>query len=213
MSDQLSNPPLLSLRFRGFLPVVVDVETGGLDAKKDALLEIAATTLKMDENGILSRKATFSAAIEPGKGLGINPESMKINGINLSSPFRFAISEREALTKIFEPIHQEIKENGCTRAILVGHNAHFDLAFLNAAILRNDFKRSPFHLFSCLDTVSLSALAYGQTVLAKTCIAAGINWDASEAHSAVYDTERTADLFCMIMNQWQTKVGFQFPKL
>ncbi|HAV68246.1 MAG TPA: ribonuclease T, partial [Alcanivorax sp.] len=40
--------PSLALRFRGFLPVVVDVETGGFDARNDALLEIAAVLLDMD---------------------------------------------------------------------------------------------------------------------------------------------------------------------
>ncbi|MHB1799788.1 MAG: ribonuclease T, partial [Vulcanimicrobiaceae bacterium] len=65
-------------------------------------------------------------------------------------------------------------------------------------------KRSPFHPFSCFDTVSLAGLAYGQTVLARALQAAGIEWDAAQAHSAVYDAERTAELFCTIVNRWQS---------
>lgn len=208
MSDQLTNPPLMSLRFRGFLPVVIDVETGGLNPKKDALLEIAAVFLDIDKDGIMKTTHHVAANIEPAPNLGINPESMKINGIKLDNPFRMAISEKEAMAKVFTAVREEVRKQGCTRAILIGHNAHFDLAFLNAAIERCDIKRSPFHPFSVLDTVSLSALAYGQTVLAKSAIAAGMKWDADGAHSALYDTQQTAELFCKIMNMWQTHVGF-----
>ncbi len=208
MSDQLTNIPLMSLRFRGFLPVVIDVETGGLNPKRDALLEIAAVFLDIDKNGIMKTTHHVAANIEPAPNLGINPESMKINGIKLDNPFRMAISESEAMKKVFNAVREEVRIQGCTRAILIGHNAHFDLAFLNAAIERCGIKRSPFHPFSVLDTVSLSALAYGQTVLAKSAIAAGMKWDAEGAHSALYDTQQTAELFCKIMNMWQTNVGF-----
>lgn len=208
MSDQLTNIPLMSLRFRGFLPVVVDVETGGLNPKKDALLEIAAVFLDIDKDGIMKPSHHVSTHIEPAPNLGINPESMKINGIKLDNPFRMAISEKEALKQVFNAVREEVRKQGCTRAILVGHNAHFDLAFMNAAIERCDIKRSPFHPFSVLDTASLSALAFGQTVLAKSAIAAGMKWDAEGAHSALYDTQQTAELFCKILNMWQTNIGF-----
>lgn len=212
MSDQLTNIPLMSLRFRGFLPVVIDVETGGLNPKKDALLEIAAVFLDIDKDGMLTTSHHVSANIEPAPNLGINPESMKINGIKLDNPFRMAISEKEAMQKVFAAVREEVRKQGCTRAILVGHNAHFDLAFVNAAIERCDIKRAPFHPFSVLDTASLSALAFGQTVLAKSAIAAGMKWDAEGAHSALYDTQQTAELFCKILNMWQTHVGFDLQQ-
>ncbi|MDG9730536.1 ribonuclease T [Ignatzschineria sp. RMDPL8A] len=208
MTDQLNSTPPISMRFRGFLPVVVDVETGGVNCQTDALLEIAATMLDMDETGKIFPVETVSAHIEPAKGLLINPESMKINGIKLDNPFRFAITEKEALIKIFKPIREMVKSRGCTRAILIGHNAHFDLGFLNAAIERTGIKNSPFHPFSVIDTVSLSALAYGQTVLARAIHAAKIEWDPDSAHSAVYDTEKTAELFCNIVNKWQDHIGY-----
>ncbi len=208
MTDHLQSPPPISMRFRGFLPVVIDVETGGVNPKTDALLEIAAVVIDMNESGLLTTAETVSAHVEPEKGLLLNPESMKINGIKIDNPFRFAISEKEALKKIFQVVRDALKAKGCTRAILVGHNAHFDLAFLNAAIARTGIKNSPFHPFSVIDTVSLSGLAYGQTVLARAIAAAGIEWDHSQAHSALYDTEKTAELFCNIVNLWQSKVGF-----
>ncbi|PWD87460.1 ribonuclease T [Ignatzschineria cameli] len=208
MADHLQSPPPISMRFRGFLPVVIDVETGGVNPRTDALLEIAAVVIDMSNEGELTMAESVSAHIEPEKGLLLNPESMKINGIKIDNPFRFAISEKEALKKVFAVVRAALKEKGCTRAILVGHNAHFDLAFLNAAIERTGIKNSPFHPFSVIDTVSLAGLAYGQTVLARAIQAAGIEWDHSRAHSALYDTEKTAELFCNIVNIWQEKVGF-----
>ena len=208
MADHLQSPPPISMRFRGFLPVVIDVETGGVNPRTDALLEIAAVVIDMNDEGRITMAESVSAHIEPEKGLLLNPESMKINGIKIDNPFRFAISEKEALKKVFAVVRAALKEKGCTRAILVGHNAHFDLAFLNAAIERTGIKNSPFHPFSVIDTVSLAGLAYGQTVLARAIQAAGIEWDHSQAHSALYDTEKTAELFCNIVNIWQEKVGF-----
>lgn len=194
----------LATRFRGFLPVVVDVETGGFDWNRHALLEIAVLPLEVDENGLLMLGKTASAHVEPAPGLDIDPKSLEITGIVLDHPFRFAKEERAALDHVFAPVRAACRKHGCQRAILVGHNAHFDLNFLNAAVARTGHKRNPFHPFSVFDTVSLAGVAYGQTVLARAVQAAGLEWDANEAHSAVYDTERTAELFCQIVNAWPT---------
>ncbi|MES9856093.1 MAG: ribonuclease T [Sedimenticola sp.] len=195
--------PAIAHRFRGFLPVVVDVETGGFNAHSDALLEIAAVTLRMDDEGLLHPAETHACHVEPFAGANIDPKALAFNGIDPDHPFRLALSEREAMKKIATPVRKAVKASGCNRAILVGHNAFFDLGFVNAAMKRTEFKRNPFHPFSTFDTVSLSGLVYGQTVLAKAVKAAGIEWDSSEAHSAIYDTVKTAELFCTIINQWQ----------
>jgi len=192
----------MAQRFRGFLPVVIDVETAGFDARRDALLEIAAVTLEMDADGFVSRKDTFSSHVEPFPGANLDQESLEFTGIDPYNPFRMAVPEEEALELIFKPVRRAIKDSNCNRAVLVGHNASFDLSFLNAAVKRSGIKRTPFHPFSTFDTVSLAGLAYGQTVLARAVQAAGFDWNNEKAHSAVYDTERTADLFCSIINQW-----------
>lgn len=189
-------------RFRGFLPVVIDVETGGFNAETDALLEIAAVVLRMDSEGMLYRYQTHDCHVAPFPGANLSEASLAFTGIDPHHPFRGALQEAEALEQIFEPIRQEIKETGCSRAVLVGHNPFFDLGFLNAAIKRTKAK-SPFHAFSSFDTATLGGLAYGQTVLAKAVQAAGFKWDNEAAHSAIYDTEKTADLFCKIVNTWQ----------
>ena len=203
MSDDIEIIPLAN-RFRGFLPVVVDVETGGFDHRKDALLELAAVVLRIDEKGELSRHRTYSWHIEPFPNANLDPKSLEVNGIKPFSPLRLAVPEEKALNEFFKIIRREIKVNRCNRAILVGHNAPFDLNFLTAASNRIGCKRNPFHPFSTLDTVTLGAVVYGQTVLARVAQAAGMGWDSSQAHSAVYDTEKTADIFCHVVNTWQT---------
>lgn len=200
----LLDSPKYAERFRGFLPVVVDIESGGFDAERDALLEIAAIVIRMDEHGIVHPDPAVSTHVVPFPGANIDPRALEITGIDPTHPFRAALEEREALDHIFKPIRKAAKEFDCQRAILVGHNAAFDIGFLNAAIRRTSHKRSPFHPFSCFDTVSLAGLAYGQTVLSKAVQAAGFEWNANEAHSAIYDAERTALLFCSIVNRWKT---------
>ena len=197
---------LIAKRFRGFLPVIVDVETGGFNAQTDALLEIAAVFVTMNEEGLLQRAETVAAHVIPFENARLEPKALQFNGIDPYHPLRMAVSECEALQKIFSHTRQRLNETGCARAILVGHNAFFDLGFLNAAIQRTKLK-SPFHSFSTFDTATLAGLAYGQTVLARAVTAAGLSWENSEAHSAIYDAEKTADLFCAVVNLWHRLAG------
>lgn len=199
------DPKVMSTRFRGYLPVVVDVETGGFNESTDALLQIAAVIIDMEEDGKLVCGETVSTHVQPFEGANLDPKSMEINGIDVDHPFRLALDEKQALPKVFKPIREAIKRHQCKKAILVGHNAHFDLKFINAAAERIGLKRNPFHPFSTFDTVSLSGLAYGQTVLARSVQCAGLPWNEAEAHSAIYDAEMTAMLFCQIVNN--TTVG------
>ncbi|MEW8015186.1 MAG: ribonuclease T [Candidatus Sedimenticola endophacoides] len=201
--NEVEYNPLIARRFRGFLPVVVDVETAGFDARTDALLEIAAVILHMDEAGQIYPAETHACHVEPFPGANLDPRALVFNGIDPDHPFRDALPEAQALKRITDPIRKAVKASGCNRAILVGHNAFFDLGFINAAVERTGFKRNPFHPFSTFDTVTLAGLAYGQTVLAKAAQCAGIPWDNNAAHSAIYDTEKTAELFCRIVNNWQ----------
>ncbi|MES1929626.1 ribonuclease T [Salinisphaera dokdonensis CL-ES53] len=198
-----SGVPAIAQRFRGFLPVVVDVETGGFNNATDALLEIAAVTVDFNSDGDLELCESVSYHVEPFEGANIEPASLEVNGIDPHHPLRPALPEREALARVFKMIRARLKETGCKRAVLVGHNAHFDLGFLNAAIERSGIKRSPFHPFSCFDTATLAGVALGQTVLRRAATAAGMSWDNSAAHSALYDTEQTARLFCTIVNRFR----------
>lgn len=199
----------MSDRFRGFLPVVVDVETAGFNPRTDALLEVAAVTLTMDEHGYLIIDKSFDAKVEPFEGANLEKSALEFTGIDPYDPERGAVSEHDALESIFKPIRKSIKSHDCKRAILVGHNASFDHGFVCNASDRADIKRNPFHPFSTFDTATLAGLAFGQTVLARACDMAGIDFDGKQAHSALYDTQKTAELFCTIVNRWKDLGGWE----
>ena len=200
-------------RFRGFLPVIVDVETGGFDAERDALLEIAAITLGMDAQGFLHPQTTAHAHVEPFPGANLDPRALEVTGIDPDNPLRGALDERLALEHVFKAVRTAVRDHGCQRAILVGHNAAFDLGFINAAVRRTGNKRNPFHPFSCFDTATLGGLAYGQTVLGRAVQASGRVFDTREAHSAIYDAESTALLFCDIVNRWRQLEMFERERI
>ena len=202
---ECSVPPetaaLMARRFRGYLPVAIDVETGGFQAATDALLEIAAVRIDIDKAGALRRGATHHFHVQPFPGSRLDPAALSVTGIDPHHPLRPALPERDALQRVFREIRHAVRAYQCRRAILVGHNAAFDLAFLNAAVARAELKRNPFHPFSCFDTATLAGAALGQTVLAKAVTVAGLDWDAGSAHNARYDAERSADLFCLVCNR------------
>ena len=195
---------LITSRFRGFLPVIVDVETAGFNAHTDALLEIAAVLLEADVAGGWRRYRTVAHHVKPFPGANLEQRALDFNKIDPYHPFRMAVPEEQALREIFAVVRREVETHGCTRAILVGHNPAFDLAFVKAASARTKIKDFPFHNFSTFDTAALAGVAYGQTVLARAVRAAGFDWNAEAAHSAIYDAERTADLFCAIVNRWDS---------
>ena len=202
------NYNLLKNRFRGYYPVIIDVETAGFNAKTDALLELAAITLKMNEDGLLEPDQKCHFHIQPFAGANINPESLKFNGIDVDNPLRGAVPELEAMTGLFQMVRRGQKAADCQRSVIVAHNAAFDQSFVMAAAERTGIKRNPFHPFGMFDTATLSGFMFGQTVLVKSCQAANIAFDNKQAHSALYDTERTAELFCYMVNHLKNLGGF-----
>ena len=193
----------IARRFRGFLPVVVDVETGGFNSSTDALLEIAAVMLQLSPTGEIALGESYRYLVKPFAGARLDPASLEVTGIDPFHPLRPALDEAEALKRLFQDVRKEVKQQACNRAILVGHNAFFDLQFLNAAVERTGIKRNPFHPFSSFDTATLGGIAFGQTVLGRAVTAAGLSWEETRAHSALYDAEMTARLFCAVVNRFR----------
>lgn len=209
----MSDPQfLLKDRFRGYFPVIVDVETAGFNAQTDALLEVAAITTKMDADGFLTPDRTFHYHVVPFEGANLEKAALDFNGIDPWCALRGALDETEVMKDLCKQIRKEQKDADCQRSVMVAHNAAFDLGFINAAIERSKIKRTPFHPFVSFDTTTLSGLALGQTVLVKACQAANISFDQSEAHSALYDTQKTAELYCYIVNKWQSACGWPTPE-
>lgn len=213
MSELSNASSLMAQRFRGFYPVVIDVETAGFNCQTDALLEIAAVTLKMDDEGLIIPDQTLFFHVKPFEGANIEQAALDFTGIDPYNPFREAVDEAVALQEIYQLVRRGIRNHNCNRAVIVAHNAHFDHGFIKAASERNEIKRDPFHPFSSFDTATLSGLAYGHTVLAKACQLAGLSFDNKAAHSAKYDTQKTAELFCTIVNKWQHLGGWPLPEV
>lgn len=192
----------IKTRFDGYLPVVVDVETSGVDVSKHALLEVAALYLDYNAEGQLQPvEEYFSTHVVAFEGAAMDEKALAINNIDPGHPFRFAIPESEALEHLFDYVNKALMVTGCRRAVLVGHNAHFDLSFLNAAIARCKIKKCPFHAFTVFDTATIAGMFFGKTILAKALKQANIAFDKKEAHSALYDTKKTAELFCQAFNR------------
>ncbi|MBR9805390.1 ribonuclease T [bacterium] len=207
-SSEENNNSMMAARFRGYLPVVIDIETGGFNCATDAMLEIAATFLDMNEIGELQIHDTLNFHVEPFGGANLDPAALAFTGIDPYHPLRPSQPENDVLRTLFKSVRQEVSKHECKRAIVVAHNAQFDQGFLNAAADRCQIKRNPFHPFSSFDTATLAGLAYGQTVLAKACYQAGIAFDSNDAHSAHYDSLKTAELFCGIVNKWKSLGGW-----
>lgn len=205
MSTNNTKTPLLKYRFSSYLPIVIDIETGGLEPLKHPLLEIAAILIKMNEHGQLQPGELFACHVLPFKNAVLDPVSLEITRIDPYHPFRFAIEEKKALQDLFFFVEKAVNATQCRRAVLVGHNAHFDLTFIQAAMKRCKIKTSPFHAFTCFDTATLAAAVFGKTVLAKALRAAGLPFDKKEAHSAIYDAKCAAELFCTTTNQIDDK--------
>jgi len=193
----------IASRFRGFMPVIVDVETGGFNCATDALLEIAAVFVRFNAAGDLEPSGNHRYIVKPFEGSRLDPASLQVTGIDPFHPLRPAIDEGDALRSLFQEVRKEMKPTDCTRAVLVGHNSFFDLQFLNAAVERTGIKRNPFHPFSSFDTATLAGVAFGQTVLSRAVTAAGFEWQDENAHSALYDAEMTARLFCTVVNRFR----------
>ncbi len=197
---------VMSRRFRGYLPVVVDLETGGFDPETNPILEIAAVQVRFEDGRLLPGER-WHRAVHPYPGGVLNPAALKVTGIDPTDPRRDAVAEAEALRELFRQVRRAIKREGCQRAILVAHNAAFDQQFINRALTRTQVKRNPFHPFSFIDTASLAAVTYGHTVLSEACARADISFDRERAHNALYDAERTAELFCAVVNAWDARAA------
>lgn len=160
--EQMTDYNLIKNRFRGYLPVIIDVETAGLNAQTDALLELAAITVKMDENGYLVEDQKCHYHIQPFEGANINPESLKVNGIDIDNPERGAVPEVIAIPEMFKMVRKAMKEQGCQRAVIVAHNAAFDQGFCKQQLNVLTLNATHSIRLQCLTPQHLQVLCMGK---------------------------------------------------
>ncbi len=198
----------ISERFRGFFPVIVDVETAGFNPATDALIELAACTVTFNDQGQLVRDESFHANILPFAGANMEKSNLDFLGVDPYDVNRHALTEEAFLKPLFKTLSKKAKAANCTRCILVGQNGHFDHSFVMAAAQRVDPKKCPFHPFSVIDLATLSMVLLGQSVLRVAVETAGLEFDTARAHGAEYDAEIETDLFCWLMNRYQELGGW-----
>ncbi|MCL2579170.1 MAG: PolC-type DNA polymerase III [Oscillospiraceae bacterium] len=117
--------------------IVFDLETTGLSGSSDRIIEIGAVRLRGGE--IVER---FRSFVDPERTL--SAEIIKITGIT-DQMLEGAPGEKAAVAAFFDFI-------GSADAVMVAHNAGFDMSFLRAAARRSDIK----HTLTAIDTVPIA---------------------------------------------------------
>lgn len=165
--------------------VAVDLETTGLDAQKDAIIEIGAVRIQGDR--VIDR---FSTLINPGRKIPLRIE--QITGITDKD-----VANAPTLAEI-APEFLAFVDAGVTGVI--AHNAGFDLGFLEAANIR-------FHR-PALDTFELSTILLpGMPSYSLGELCRGLGIVLEDAHRALDDAEASARLFMMLNGQIQCMDG------
>ncbi|STP19815.1 ribonuclease T [Escherichia coli] len=116
-------------RFRGFYPVVIDVETAGFNAKTDALLEIAAITLKMDEQGWLMPDTTLHFHVEPFVGANLQPEALPSTALTQTIPIAARSASTRRCTK-FLKLYVKVLKRAVVTAPLWWHTTPISITAL-----------------------------------------------------------------------------------
>ncbi len=199
----MASPDLASRRFRGFLPVVIDVETGGfhLAAPTRCWRSPPSSSRWTTPAGCAAaRRMRFTC--KPFEGARLDPVSLEVNGIDPWHPLRPAIDEADALQRLFREIRTAIRAH----ALPARHSRR---ATTRPSIWASSTRRSSAPASSAIRFIRSrastprrsAASALGQTVLRARRAAGGHRMGSAAARTrAAYDAERTADLFCHICN-------------
>ncbi|MBF0780346.1 MULTISPECIES: PolC-type DNA polymerase III [unclassified Granulicatella] len=165
--------------------VVFDVETTGLSAVYDTIIELAA--VKMYKGNVID---TFEAFINPGHPL--SSTTISLTGITDEMVRTQGRLEKDVL---------EDFQKFCEGAILVAHNATFDMGFLNTSYRKLNMPEANNPV---IDTLELSRALHPElkshrlNVLAKKY---GVSLE--QHHRAVYDSETTGHLCYIFLKEAQ----------
>lgn len=171
--------------------VVFDTETTGLSARFDKVIELAA--VKMRQGTVLKK---FDMFIDPGHRL--SSTTINLTGIT-DDMVRGSKSEKE----VFE-LFQEF----CGDSIIVGHNATFDVDFMNIGYTRHDLPtiKNPW-----IDTLPLARLLYPELKSFRlNRIAKLLNVELEHHHRAIYDAEATGYIYFAMLKEAKEQFQVEF---
>ncbi len=171
--------------------IVFDVETTGLSAVYDTIIELAA--VRMHKGNVID---TFEQFIDPGHPL--SQTTINLTGIT-DEMVRGSKSEKEVLTMFRE---------FCGEDILVAHNASFDMGFLNTSYEKYDMPEAPNPV---IDTLELSRLLHPEMKSHRlNTLSKKYNINLEQHHRAVYDSEATGHLCWIFVKKAKEDFGVEY---
>lgn len=178
MAEDMASTPLSALTY-----VVFDTETTGLDPEADEIVQIGAVRAL---NGRLVSGETYDTLVDPGRP--IPPASSRVHGVT-DELVAGAPDVPSALRGFHAFAHD---------AVLVAHNAPFDLAFLR----RGQAAAGVAFDHPVLDTVLLSAAIFGETevhTLDAIADRLGVRIEGAARHTAMGDAVATASVLLKLL--------------
>lgn len=173
--------------------VVFDIETTGLSSKNDKITEIGAVKI---ENGMITDR--FSELINPEITI---PEVV----VNLTGISNELVSDKPTIEEIIPKFYEFSKE-----AVLVAHNAKFDISFIRREYKDNNLEFN----HPILDTLVMARALLSDLKrfnLGTLCKNLGISLVG--AHRAVNDAEATAEMFIKLIEKFKREKEFTFDNL
>lgn len=165
--------------------LIVDTETGGRDPQRHALLEVAALVV----DGELQELGRFHSLVIPWPGLVIEPESLKLTGVDLQEVGRQGLAEGEALRRLLAFAAEYADGDGMPT--LSGWNVAFDEGFLRAAAARHGLEWPFSH--KLLDIQSVWAFRQRWDFRGLTSAAMTL-WGRAPSHRALPDALLALDI-------------------
>lgn len=166
--------------------VIFDLETTGLSNRLDEIIEFGA--VKMKDREVIDRKQLF---VNPKRSIPAHISSL--THINQSD-----VDAAKPIEDVFDDLKQWIGD-----AVLVAHNATFDVGFMNAAARKLG---KPEFSNPVIDTLPLAhaMLDLKRYRLGNVCRHYGVKYDGEGAHRADYDAEVLSQVLCHMLNAYKS---------
>ena len=182
MTKRSPSDPNTSM-LRDLCYVVFDSETTGLSPVKDDVLQLGAVRIV---NGKIVETERFDALVNPGRP--IPAASTKVHGISDAM-----VRDAQPFSEVSRQFHKFAKG-----AVIIAHNAPFDMAFLHRISKRTGQNFD----HPVLDTVHLSAIVFGgsaEHTLDALCARLDIRIPEDLRHTAIGDAQATAEVFVAML--------------